>query len=528
MSQQKYIEFTGKCSRVLMLTFLLLLSLLIIQLFTLEIIREFFIYNRTSNQSREAQQEPIDHQKLIESSGKLFLPDGTVNLVYRDYKLPEDQQCMIYDLNDNLLWQGKDNTYPDKYLRWSDSTQSSMNYDYLLTRSNSIYPESRRSIIVPVLNDRQILSLWRYNNIKGYFEGFNKNGNIIGYCGSNGFTKEKLQVKPLGKAITLKAWVPVQGGGPIILWADKNDILQIDFRKQIIQTLLHLPDKEIKNIFIHNWMNLSPNTEYYQVSEGYRPMLFCRTEDNSVYVVLRDPYESFQINIPKDLNIYLSNVTATDKKIYMRATYSSLNPPKDIVRNSEAYMKWNQEQRKKPIEFAEELYEVDNAGNITLLNKFEWTRSPREMTISREAILEGKVIKSLAKISPPFYDILSGIFLRVYLRLKPESYRAFWTCFQFTPNFNAYNYMLSLFMAGIVFFHAWPRRKSIASLIGWIVFVFLFNIVGLLVYLALNYTPTIKCHNCNKRRGLITPQCPRCGAELSVTVPGRLSIITEA
>ena len=82
-------------------------------------------------------------------------------------------------------------------------------------------------------------------------------------------------------------------------------------------------------------------------------------------------------------------------------------------------------------------------------------------------------------------------------------------------------------MAGIVFLHAWPRRKSMTSLIGWVVFVFLFNVVGLLVYLALNFTSTIRCHNCDKKRGLTTPQCPHCGAELSVAVPGKLSIIAE-
>jgi hypothetical protein len=80
-------------------------------------------------------------------------------------------------------------------------------------------------------------------------------------------------------------------------------------------------------------------------------------------------------------------------------------------------------------------------------------------------------------------------------------------------------------MAGIVFLHARPRRTSPASLIGWMVFAALFNIVGLLVYLALNYTPTIRCQKCNKRRGLNSPQCPRCGGDLPVNAPGKLNII---
>ena len=167
MRRQKYIELTGKCCRVLMLTFLLSLSLLIIQLFTLEIINEFFIYNRSSSQSQEAQQEPVDHQELIENSGKLFLPDGTVHLLYRNTELAQNQQMQIYDLNDNLLWEGDDNALPDKYLKWSNSIRYSMNYDYMIDRIGSVYPDPRRSVIVPVLNNRDIISLWRYNYIKG-------------------------------------------------------------------------------------------------------------------------------------------------------------------------------------------------------------------------------------------------------------------------------------------------------------------------------------------------------------------------
>jgi len=461
----------------------------------------------------------------------LFLPDGTVHLGYIDYSLPQEQQYMIYDLNDNLLWQGKDIALPDKYLKWSNSTRYSMNYDYMISRIDSVYPEPRKSVIVPVLNDRQILVLWRYNYIKGYFEGFDKNGNIIGYCGSDGFTKEKSQLKPLEKARSLKAWMPVQGGGPIMMWADKNDIFQIDFRKQTFQMLLHLPDKKIRDIFMHNWMELSHDEEYYQVSEGYRPILFCRTEDNSVYVILRDPNKTFEINIPEDSNIYVSNVTATHDKIYMRATYSSLIPPKEIDRYSNAFSKWLLERMKEPIERSEKLYEVDFADNINLISEFDWTSPPRQLAQSSVDPTE-KFQKLLSKFSPVFYDPLSGLANRFLRRLSNNYYQgllddSLYFMIQFALSYSPTGYLLSLFMAGIVFLHGWPRRKSIVSLIGWIGFAFLFNIVGLLVYLALNYTPTIKCHNCNKRRGLNTPQCPRCGADLSITVPGKLSIITE-
>ncbi|MBN2590841.1 MAG: zinc ribbon domain-containing protein [Sedimentisphaerales bacterium] len=528
MQSKKYIEIAGKFSRVLMLTFLLSLSLFIIQLFTIGIIGSFFIYNTSPNQNQEKQQEPIDHQKLIESSGKIFLPDGSVNLAYTNYSLPEDQQCKIYDLNDNLLWQGKGNALPDKYLKWVNSTQYYMNYDYLTNQFDSMFPDSRRSFVVSVLNNREIINLWRYNYIGEYFEGFDKNGSLIAYCGSNGFTKEKSQIKPLKKADKIQTWVPVQGGGPIVLWINKSDILQIDFRKQTFQTLLHITDDSIRDILLHNWMELSLDNEYYKINEGYRPLIFCRTEKNSTYVVLRDPDESFQIKKPEGLNSDISIVTATNEKIYMRATYSSLIPPKEITMNSEAYIKWRQERMKEPITQAEELYEVDSSGNIKFINKFEWVRSPREIAYSREASLEQKTIKVLSKISPAFYDILGRLVFRRLIRYNQDIWAIYRELFRFAPNTDVYSYLLSLILAGIVFIHAWPRRKSWIDLGCWVIFAFLFNIIGLLVYLALNFTPTIKCHHCNKKRGLNTPHCPHCGAELSSLSSEKLCLIAES
>ena len=214
----------------------------------------------------------------------------------------------------------------------------------------------------------------------------------------------------------------------------------------------------------------------------------------------------------------------------MRAFDSSMFPPKEITKNQKALMKWYQERRKKPIENSEQLYQVDSAGNLTLLNKFEWTSDLRQTT-SKEHDLQENFRKTLTKASPAFYDLFNRYFFRLYVRNLYDTNRNIYEFLSFfihfAPSYNPFSYILSLLMAGFVFFHALPRRKSMAGLIGWVVFAALFNIVGLLVYLALNYTPTIQCHNCNKRRGLNTPQCPHCGADLPLAAaPDKLSIIT--
>ena len=133
-----------------------------------------------------------------------------------------------------------------------------------------------------------------------------------------------------------------------MMWANKSDIYQYDFRKRTFNSLLHLPDDEVRDIMLHNW-DLSPDGDQYKADEGYLPLLTCRTENSSVYVVLRDPNESFQIKVPEGVNI-ISNETATNENIYANNLFQSVCSKK-ITTNSDAYTEWYQEQMKKPVEY---------------------------------------------------------------------------------------------------------------------------------------------------------------------------------
>ncbi len=529
MQRLKLLYKIGQGCRVFMITFLLLLVLLFIQTFALEIFNSFYIYGKSSQQVQQSVIEPLDHQERISSSTRLFLPDGTVHLMYRDYKLPENERAMIYDTNDNLIWKGDPDKRPDSYLKWPDTHGRYFNiYNLNKYTYRAIYPDARRSIVIPVLNGRYVENLWRYKVSDRYFAGFDKDGNRIGYCGSSGFVQEKTQIKPLEQPVNFIAWMPIKGDGPIVLWGTKNCVYQINFRNQTVESLLKLPDKKISRIEVQGWMKLAPDSRLYVDNEKYRPLTLCTTDDKCVYAILRDPAETIRINLPEELKERIRGVTATKEKIYMRAIDSNLFAPEEIARNPEDYVKWHQERIKKPIENSEQLYEVDSTGNLTLLNKFEWTFHAEQKT-HLEDNLQKNFRSFLSKASPPFYDLSNRYFFRFFGRSLYETNRDIFEVFRifihYAPSYNPFSYILSLLMAGIVFVHAWPRRKSMVGLIGWIVFAALFNIVGLLVYLALNYTPTVKCHKCNKRRGLSTARCPHCGADLPVTAP-ELNIIT--
>jgi len=532
MEKKTILIKAGFISRIFMITFMLLLILTFVQLSILEISGLFPVMHTSSNHVQQAQNHPLDRQYRIERSGKLFLPDGTIHLAYTDYQLPYDQRKMIYDLNDNLVWQGNEDELPGNYLKWPQTREYQLNV-YILRRRNNIYPDPRRNILVPVTKGLNLESLWRYEDSGGYFAGFDTKGKRIGYVGSEGFAQEISQVKSLEQPKGLITWVPLEGDGPLMLWQTEQSIYQIDFTKQSVDLLFQLPDEKISNIKINGWMELAKEGEFYIDKQIYRPMILCKTDKGSFYVILRNPEETIKINFPEDWKALTGDVavSATREKIYLGAIDSSTNPPKEILQNPDpdVYATWFQQRRNEPIKISDRLYEVDSAGNMTLLNRFEWTTRPRQTTQIIDPMVKLRLF--LSKASPVAYDVFFQIlfgFFRDQLIRHPELSDFVREFIRFSPNSNPYSYMLSLLLAGFVFFHAWPRRKSMVSLVGWVIFAFLFNIVGLLVYLALNFTPTIKCHSCNKRRGLNMPQCPHCRAELSVAGPGRLSIITEA
>jgi hypothetical protein len=73
---------------------------------------------------------------------------------------------------------------------------------------------------------------------------------------------------------------------------------------------------------------------------------------------------------------------------------------------------------------------------------------------------------------------------------------------------------ISFIMMLITVWHGWARKNNRVSLVLWAILVGFFNLAGLLTYLAMNHTPTIKCSACGKKRNLERPDCIRCGANL--------------
>ena len=531
MNNKTILIKAGFLSRILMITFILLLILTFVQFVILETSASLPIMNRSSNQS-QAQTQISDRQERIQNSIRLFLPDGTIHLAYTDYRLPQNRRTMIYDLNDTLVWEGKENELPENYLKWAETFEYQLSI-YNLELRNNIYPDTRRNIIVPVNDGMNLQSLWRYEDSGGYFKGFDTKGNSIGYIGSQGFTNEKSQAKSLGEPKGLMVWIPQQEDGSLMLFQTEHNIYQVDFAKKSVELVFQLPDDKITNIKINGWLDVAKeiDDDFYIDKQIYRSMILCTTENDSAYVILRDPQETIKINLPQDWTMLKGNtfVTATRDKIYLDAIDTSVNPPKEILESTDQNIiaAWYDQQRNKPVEASDKLYSVDSSGNLELINKFEWASPSRiRMQSSNDPIVKLRLF--LSKASPVAYDAFFRILFRYFRNqlIANEGLNEFVSGFiRFAPNNNPYSYFLSILLAGIVFTHAFSRRRNMISLIAWIIFVFLFSIVGLLVYFALNFTPVIKCHNCNKKRGLVTAECPHCGAKLSTAESDKLCII---
>lgn len=82
---------------------------------------------------------------------------------------------------------------------------------------------------------------------------------------------------------------------------------------------------------------------------------------------------------------------------------------------------------------------------------------------------------------------------------------------------------LSVVMMLLALWHGWSRKNRFSFAL-WLILVGLFNIAGLLTYLALNHTQLIKCSACGKKRNLEKETCIKCGAALPLPPAPVISI----
>jgi hypothetical protein len=541
--------------RVLVITLPLLVALAFIQMKIHDLIfdlKEQSLSRQIStNEKKDTAIEKVDPKNSIDPSTIKYLPDGTIHLEFSEYiskslktlksRSELKMQIKIYDSNFNLIWEGNsdsNNIYSGRYLSFGNSIPTyELNND--IYRFSSVYPYVTQSLVIPAKEDIVKNGYWKYNHFTHCFEEFDENKNIIGYCGSEGFVSDKSQIKRFGELFFITSGcLDTNNEGPHVLLGTRHEMYEMNFGTHTIQSIIKLPEKQIKKVWIYDWGNFFPKESPSVESIKYRPLIMCQTQDDSLFFILRDPDEIIQTRLLDEFKTKNISFIATYENIYIRVRDLGLNPPEEIAKDYRAYSEWLDYRNENPIKYSDHLYTVDASGTIKLLNGLEWTK-PARVTSSNSSgyslpYPNKKILRTIAISSPVFYDLFNNLFIMFIGNPFLNNLESHMVDMAITeildissPFHNPYCYFISALIAGIVFIHARPRRKSRAGLIGWVVFAFLFNVVGLLVYLATNFTPTIKCHKCNKKRGLKTSKCPHCNAELSIVNTDRICIITE-
>jgi hypothetical protein len=530
MSSKSVIKYFAKPARILMVILILLLGLFVIQMVALGIEMMLTIQktNKWTYEPFREHKEPTMQEK-IDRSEKIFLPDGTIFLKFTEYSSTKRQSIIkIYDVNNNLIWDGfsaydantnkevfKDtNDAPmpfEDYLRWNEISEN-ISYPFIDLRLN--IKASFSDTLDFVTDSAQ--DGWRYDFTKGYFTGYSSNREIIGYIGLNGFVKNKEDVKSFGRLLCWKYQrqydYEIYSKLPVILITDK------------CACLLDIPNRKVDILFNAEGNNITGFSSYESYmtktsSIKYRPWMDFLTADNVHHLILQEPEQKLNVSLPENGigNIEDLALTATENDIFFKITLTdeSLTP-------AQKRRPWqNKEYRSKEHKKSIGLYKVNQAGSLELISRYDWTSPLAQYVESDEDknLLLKKTKPFITALSPPLYGLVwraYGDYITDFSYADSVPVSAVFGIINESRPLNApFNLLISLAVMAFTFWHGLARRTSWVKLIFWVILAGLFNLAGLLMYLALNHTSVIKCHICGKKRGLQSDLCVRCGNPLS-------------
>jgi hypothetical protein len=525
-------QYIATPAKVFMTVLIVLIAVSILQSICIQIEQTYIAKKRfTAKEKPEVELNQEERrQDRIRRSAKEFLSDGTIHLIDRvEHISGRMYQEQIYDVNDNLLWEGQSDKRPYEYISFQSSSLRGYRGVFTqqkLKRIQMITPFFSRYIEIPVGSDGKIEQNWRYHPSAQYFKGYDIRGKNIGYIGSNGFTDPKSKVKPLGEFRQYIAWCPFDSHNPILLLQTQKSIYQIDFEKQEVETIFESTDADIERVNLHAWIDVKSDAKEYVDPDKYRPLIHCKTRDGKQHLILREPKQQLSFNLQRPW------FTATKQEIFVRNYGSDMTPVPSIKSSQEVAEKWAEELRTKTWKMWTELYKVNNNGELELVNRYDYTSSPAFGPMVKARDPRPAVQRYVSQASPALYDLIlhylrGRIWNRYYqYQNRSDFFDDFIEMMQtLRPHDGIINRILSAFVMVFVFWHGWPRRTSWAKFVFWLVFTGLFNIIGLLTYLALNHTAVIKCPVCGKQRGLTQVDCVRCQGQLPGPERRKLDLI---
>ena len=513
----KYLKHIANSVKTLCVLFCLIFLLGILQLMII------VIYQESSQKNRQQPSQPSveltekeKQQREIDKSEKHFAPDGSLYLV-NNLSEPGTLQkkFVVKDRDAKILFEGKEIDCPYSFIQW-EPQKSNRQYGYRksyrqhdLEELGLINGDFSRHYAVPIVNEaNKRIGHWFYDIDKQIFKYYTIAGQLEGFLGSNGYVENKSGAVGFGVSHGIVNWLRPDSYDPMMIYRTESAVYQIDFQNRGVKTLIQTDDDKIRLMRLANWQE----TEKYD----YRPALTITTYSGKYHLFLKNPDQYIEMQLPEGLPRYYMQLTANENMVFARSQ-EIVGYPKSS--DHDVLSAWWKENRYKEKEQRVHLFEVSNGGTLTEKSSFTWTQ-PIYHQPNIETSNTWKTIHSIANsISSPVPGWLTLKWIRTL------AYRTWPVWSRETMKFiRAYsaiplisiNLCLMTVFAALAFLHGWPRRTHIAKLIFWTVFVFLFNLPGLLTYLALNHTPIIHCANCGKKRGLLQDACCRCGTALAL------------
>jgi len=545
MNLKNISKYVASSSKVIMTIIVFLFAVHILQIITVELSSE--IYRMLTKTKRdllaaEATKQLSDVEKRlrrIHYSVKNFLPDGTIHLTYRQGRTPgrfdEPEKVQIYDVNDALIWQGPESENPYEYLIWSDERFSPYRMyhgnftERQMDELRMITPEFSRVLEIPVLTQDDTVRVWRYLPGSDLFMGYRSDHSIIGFLGSTGFANSKSDARPFGRFKFQSSWHSTDALDPTVLWQTRRRLYEINFHKQKVKLVFESPQTNIKTVMLRDSRPIEDPQKPKKIYQKYRPTIRIVTEDDKHHLIMRNPEQKLTITFPDEKWSDNIHFAATEEGMFLIHHDSEIRVPAAYLKSSKSYLQWIQKFEGKSYKRWVELYKVDNQANLQLLNRYEWNVPSEFLPKLQRKSFRLHVQRAAMSFSSPLYD-LAWILLGpefFYQRSRGNDFvsGSIQLITDIRPGNSLWNWLLALAMVGLAFLHGRPRQTSRAKLIFWLAFTLVFNLAGLLTYLALNHTTIIKCPACNKRRGLAQINCIRCGTELPAPKQRKLDLI---
>lgn len=319
---------------------------------------------------------------------------------------------------------------------------------------------------------------------------------------------------------------------PVLTWRAKKNIYEIDFSKRSIETLIESKDEDIKFVFdnrdIQKTLNYNTRSKpNVKLLEGYQPAIGYVAGSGACEILFIESGERVAFKMSKEwLSGNRPSVTISVFEDAIYAQHTENNRPKLDwkYKTSKEIDEYVEMVNKTSIHFSEDVYEVSSTGELESLNTFEWDSVPNIKVNgprNYDPYSGQDVLKKLTCVSPIFYSGLlkamqkcigPGVWRDSVLRIWSEiiggtQYLKPWSV--------GLTMLVSILLSGVVFWHGMFRRRGPYGLAFWMVFVVVFNVAGLLTYLALNHVPVIRCYKCRNKRHLKSEFCPSCGAGLA-------------